>query len=113
MWAWDARPFPEFPALSSVWGDAENYEKGHWLNGRLEGAPLDELVRAIAADFGVAGLACEGLDDFVDGYVIDRPMSLRAALEPLAALFGFGVRTGRLALAGGRAARSQASATTI
>jgi hypothetical protein len=28
-WAWDARPFPAFPAASSVWSDGGNYDKGH------------------------------------------------------------------------------------
>ncbi|MGL4497085.1 MAG: baseplate multidomain protein megatron, partial [Beijerinckiaceae bacterium] len=96
VWAWDARPYPEFPALADLWGDAENYERGHWLNGRIEGAPLDELLRAIADDFDLADLQSDELDHFVEGYVIDRPMSFRAAVEPLARLFGFGLGDGRL-----------------
>lgn len=104
LWAWDARPFPAFPSLDSIWGDAANYETGHWLNGRLEGAPLDEVVRAMADDFDIPDIECVGLNGFVDGYVIDRPMSLRAALEPLASLYGFGLRNGRLSLVGGRRA---------
>ncbi|WP_342358523.1 baseplate multidomain protein megatron [Terrarubrum flagellatum] len=102
LWAWDARPFPAFPTLGKVWGDAANYETGHWLNGRLEGAALDDLVRAIAADFEVDGISCEGLDAFVDGYVVDKPMSLRSALEPLAGLYNFGLRGGGLSFVGGR-----------
>jgi hypothetical protein len=34
VWNWDARPFPVFPALSSVWGDACNWQAGNWLNGK-------------------------------------------------------------------------------
>ncbi len=34
VWAWDARPLPTFP-LDTDWGDAPNWETGHWLNGRL------------------------------------------------------------------------------
>ncbi len=106
LWAWDARPFPAFPALDAIWGDAANFETGHWLNGRLEGAGLDEVVRAMAADYDLPDLECVGLDAFIDGYVIDRPMALRAALEPLANLYGFGMRGGRLSLIGGRRAPS-------
>jgi hypothetical protein len=40
-WAWDARPFPTFPQLSSVWGDAGAWATGNWLNGR---GPLLPLV---------------------------------------------------------------------
>jgi hypothetical protein len=35
IWCWDARPFPDFPNAASFWGDAPNWETGHWLNGRL------------------------------------------------------------------------------
>jgi uncharacterized protein (TIGR02217 family) len=34
IWNWDARPFPTFPLLGSVWGDAGNWPAGDWLNGR-------------------------------------------------------------------------------
>ncbi|MGL4324324.1 MAG: baseplate multidomain protein megatron [Beijerinckiaceae bacterium] len=108
-WAWDARPFPDFPDLATVWGDSENFERGHWLNGRLEGAPLDEMLRVMAQDFDIADLEPDALDHFVDGYVIDRPMSWRAAAEPLARLFGFGLSNGRLKLT----APSRAVAATL
>ncbi len=61
---------------------------GHWLNGRIEGAPLDRLIAAIAADFGLPAPAFRSIEGFVDGYVIDRVMSARAALQPLLQLFG-------------------------
>jgi hypothetical protein len=34
VWNWDARPFPTFPKLSGVWGDAGNWAAGNWLNGK-------------------------------------------------------------------------------
>ncbi|BBU61404.1 hypothetical protein MSC49_13390 [Methylosinus sp. C49] len=91
VWCWDARPFPAFPGCSDVWADSANWETGHWLNGRLEGAPLDRLVATLAStvatkDLVVARPAIEG---FVDGYVLDSAMSPRAAIDPLASLFGF------------------------
>ena len=91
LWTWDARPFPAFPNQSSVWADAGNWELGHWLTGRLEGLPLDRLVATILADSGVANAAAEfpELLGFLDGYALDRVMSARGAIEPLASLFGF------------------------
>lgn len=99
-WTWDARPFPVFPLAREVWADGENWETGHWLTGRLGAAPLAELTARLAADFGVAGMGTAGLRGVVDGYVIDRPMSARAALEPLARAFAFDLaeRAGGLAL---------------
>ncbi len=34
VWNWDARPFPAFPQLVTVWGDAGNWAAGNWLNGK-------------------------------------------------------------------------------
>ncbi len=109
VWAWDARPFPAFPMLTDVWTDGANWAAGHWVTGRLESAPLERLAAAILADFGLPPADQLTLDHIVDGYVLDRPMSARQALEPLARLFGFDVlfRAGRLSLATAtRASRS-------
>jgi hypothetical protein len=89
LWAYDARPFPAFPDHAEVWADVDAYQTGHWLNGRLEGATVDDMVRAILSDFGQAVAGDIEADGFIEGYVLDRPMSIRAALSPLANLFAF------------------------
>ncbi len=38
-WNWDARPFPIFPLLGSVWGDAANWRVGNWLGGKGPALP--------------------------------------------------------------------------
>ena len=92
VWAWDARPFPAFPAQSGLWRDAANWEFGHWLNGRIEGAPMDRLVQALAQEnLGSAPGVVGAVDGFVDGFALDRVISTRAAVEPLCAMFGFDV----------------------
>lgn len=88
-WAWDARPYPAFPLALDVWSDGGNWETGHWLNGRLGAAPLDDLVGAILADAGAENTDTSRLRGAADGYVIDRPMSARSAIEPLAPAFSF------------------------
>ncbi|TCK31304.1 putative tail protein [Ancylobacter aquaticus] len=106
LWTWDARPFPVFPRATDVWADGANWQTGHWLTGRLGAAPLAELTARLATDFGVPDIATGELRGIVDGYVVDRPMTARAALEPLARAFAFDLieRGGALALAprGGR-----------
>ena len=97
VWAWDARPFPAFPEFVSIWADGGNYETGHWVTGRFEGLTLEQLVRAVLVDHGVSLPMDVAMDGFVEGYVVDRPMSVRAALEPLLALFGVD-----LAVSGGK-----------
>lgn len=113
VWTWDARPFPAFPELTSVWADGTNYETGHWVNGRLEGVTLDRLVRAILADYGLPAPDELAIDGFVDGYVLDRPISARQALEPLANAFGFDavMSSGKLAFRGRAAAIARALST--
>ena len=89
LWTWDARPYPLFPAALDVWSDGGNWETGHWLTGRLGVAPLDALVASILDDANVSCCDATALGEGPDGYVIDRPMSPRAAIEPLALAYAF------------------------
>ena len=100
LWSWDARPFPAFPYLTQVWSDGVNYERGHWLNGRLGSVALEPLVRAILAGAGLTSVVFDQVSGVIDGYVIERAMSARQALDPLFKLFSFdAIETeGRLAL---------------
>jgi hypothetical protein len=88
-WCWDARPFPQFPALADVWGDAANYQYGHWLNGRLGAVPLADLVAALCDGAGLAAYDVSGLDGIVTGFAVTDTMSVRDAIAPLAAAFFF------------------------
>ncbi|MBX3504906.1 MAG: glycoside hydrolase/phage tail family protein [Parvibaculum sp.] len=88
FWTWDARPFPAFPERSDVWADAANWRLGHWLNGRMGAAPLAALTAAIMREAGFDDFDADGLHGVIDGFVIDRIMSPRAAIEPLM-LMGF------------------------
>ena len=89
LWTWDARPYPVFPAAEDVWSDGPNWQTGHWLTGRLGAAPLDALVGSILDDADVVGARTDRLRESCDGYVIDRPMSPRAAIDPLAMAYAF------------------------
>lgn len=35
IWCWDSRPYPDFPTAVDFWGDAPNWDVGHWLDGRI------------------------------------------------------------------------------
>jgi len=89
LWTWDARPYPVFPAASDVWSDGPNWETGHWLTGRLGASQLEGLVSHILSDAKAGGGDASTLGEGPDGYVIDRPMTARAALEPLAQTYAF------------------------
>lgn len=89
LWTWDARPFPLFPAATDIWSDGPNWDTGHWLTGRLGGAPLDGLIAAILGDCGLSGFDTSDLTGIAGGYVVGRPMAPRAMLDPLALTFAF------------------------
>lgn len=106
-WAWDARPFPTFPALSNLWGDTSAYSRGHWLNGRMTNQPLDVVVREICGRCGAAALDTSALYGVVRGYAVDQIQSGRGSLQPL--LMGYSAEVAerdgllRFALRDGRA----------
>jgi hypothetical protein len=85
VWTWDARPWPAFPQLLEVWSDGENWERGHWLTGRLGGAPLDDLLARLFADWNLPRPEANRSGVVLDGFVIAGPSSLRSVLEPLLA----------------------------
>ena len=52
-------------------------------------APLDLLINALAGEAGFADLETSRLDGVLTGYVVDRPMSSREMIDPLADVFQF------------------------
>ena len=83
VWAWDARPFPDFPARSDVWSDGPNWQRGHWISGRLGGVALQDVISEICDDVGLEATDLSGVNGLVSGFIIDRPMRAKDALAPL------------------------------
>jgi hypothetical protein len=100
LWAWDARPFPAFPLIGDAWGDGANWQTGHWLSGRLGNIALRHLVSTIFAEHGLSNIDVSKFDGVLAGYTIDRPSSIREALDALLALYRVDVseRAGTLQL---------------
>ncbi len=89
IYTWDARPYPAYPNLSEVWADADNWQFGHWITGRAATAPVTQAILKVLEDYGVTDVIAPPVSGDLSGYVIDRNMSPRAALEPLETLFFF------------------------
>lgn len=87
IWAWDARPFPAFPLAGNVWGDGTNWLTGHWLNGRITGVSLKEIVQTVFLEHGLQNIDVSELDGVLGGYVTGRPSSIRETLDALLALY--------------------------
>ncbi|MBX3575845.1 MAG: glycoside hydrolase/phage tail family protein [Rhizobiaceae bacterium] len=91
-WSWDARPFPAFPQFGDLWSDGGNWLTGHWLNGRLAGVAIGDLINAILADHGLPPADVSRADSFAHGYVVPDPVSARTAIDSIVDLFGLNVR---------------------
>ncbi|MDV7145083.1 glycoside hydrolase/phage tail family protein [Tropicimonas sp. TH_r6] len=89
VWAWDARPYPDFPARTDVWSDGENYRLGHWLNGRATSESLAAVVADICGHAGVTDIDVSELYGLVRGYGIDETSGARSSLQPLELAYGF------------------------
>jgi hypothetical protein len=89
LYTWDARPYPAFPALRTIWSDGDNWRLGHWLTGRVADAPLAETISKLLTDYGFSDYDAGQLSGSMAGYVIDRVISARDALQPLEAAFFF------------------------
>ncbi len=92
VWAWDARPWPDFPVRLSTWVDGENYERGHWLNGRTALAGLAEVVAEVCRRSGLEAIDVTGLHGAVTGYTITSVESGRQSLQPLMLAYAFDSR---------------------
>lgn len=86
VWCWDARPWPAFPQLESVWADGGNWAFGHWLNGRAGLVELATILTDIG-DYSQLSFDVSGVDGLVEGYAIGGVSTLRQAMAPLMAAF--------------------------
>ena len=87
-WAWDARPFPEFPG-NPLWSDGENYARGHWLNGRMSAQALASVISEICERSAVTDFDVTAVFGLVRGYSQAETGSARSALQPLMLAYGF------------------------
>lgn len=88
LWCWDARPYPAFPQNGELWADGAAWQTGHWLNGRLSGAGIQDLIAEVIADAGLPPARFDAVSGTVQGFMIEEPASARSVLEPLCDLFG-------------------------
>ena len=82
-WAWDARPFPDFPRNLALWSDGANYETGHWLNGRASGQHLAAVLAEICQGAGAGPVDLTRAFGYLRGYSLADITTARAAVQPL------------------------------
>ncbi len=89
VWAWDARPWPDFPDRLTTWVDGANYDRGHWINARVGVPALAEIVAQICVRSDVSAIDLSALDGCVTGYMIGAVETARQSLQPLMLAYGF------------------------
>ena len=98
VWAWDARPWPQFPLNTALWSDGANYARGHWTSGRAVSQPLANVVAEICAVAGIDDIDVSGLYGVVRGFTMPGDQTGRSGLQALMLAYGFEVleRAGKL-----------------
>ena len=81
VWAWDARPFPQFPADGARWADAENWSKGHWWSGRSSAQPLSGVIAEICREAGVTAFDVSRVHGVVRGAGMRDVATARSDLQ--------------------------------
>ena len=89
VWAWDARPWPDFPSRMETWVDGDNYSRGHWLNGRMATVSLAEVITEVCRAANMDAIDVTELYGAVNGYVIETVESARQSLQPLMLAYAF------------------------
>ena len=89
VWAWDTRPWPDFPDRSSLWSDGVNYARGHWVSGRFSDQSLAKVVAEICEISSVFDYDVSGLQGSLVGYAIRDVETGRQSLQSLMMAYGF------------------------
>lgn len=94
VWTWDARPYPYWPDLTSVWADGGAWKTGHWVQGKLGISSLAAIVADICKRCGLVEgdiTVNTALTDQVEGYVIAGQQTGRECISQLEQAYIFDV----------------------
>ena len=91
IWCWDARPFPYWPDLKTIWADGGCWARGHWVNGKLGLTTLNAIIQELALRCGLDlnKVRAEQLTDFVDGLVLSHQQSALEIIDLLKTAYFF------------------------
>lgn len=96
LWCWDAR-YPIWPGkgfeckfqkeVDICWSDYVNWAKGHWINGKLCGVCISEIIELLLLECGFSQEEFkidEQVRSIVSGFVVDYQCSTAELLRVLA-----------------------------
>jgi len=92
VWAYDMRPWPSFPVDGQSWGDADNFGFGHWLNGRIDGVWVPDLLYELADDYEITfDVNFDRAYGSFYGFTVAGKESFRSIVEPIAGVYHFNI----------------------
>lgn len=93
LWTWDARPYPTWPQLDNIWSDGDNWQRGHWVNGKVGAIELREVVKDLCVKSGINEelLDVKSLHGIVHGMIIDGNQTAKSILSDLQKIYNFDV----------------------
>lgn len=91
VWCYDARPYPFYPNKMDVWSDGNLWKYGHWLNGKLGGMSVSDLVYGIFDDISMDWNIVKKttIYDNVEGIAINNRISTNDLLDILQRVYFF------------------------
>lgn len=94
LWTWDARPYPYWPDLRSVWSDGSSWVTGHWVQGKLGASHVAAAVADIMRRAGLSETRfnASAVQAILDGFVLYDRVSARAAIDQLMQAFFFTIK---------------------
>ncbi len=94
LWTWDARPFPFWPDLTSIWGDGPLWATGHWVQGKFGTSGLGSIIRNLCQRAGIkdAEIDTSRFSDLVDGYVLADQTTAKEAVGDLQQAYFFDIQ---------------------
>ena len=93
VWAWDARPWPDFPLRKETWVDGPNFQRGHWLNGRIGRPRVCDVVSELCAHADFQEIEAAEAYGLLTGYAISDIQSTRQIIQPLLLAHALDVHT--------------------
>jgi len=93
LWTWDARPYPYWPSLSSVWADGLLWLRGYWVNGKLGVCHLGDIITDLCLRSGLTPeqFDVSKLDGIIEGYIISDLQPVQEVIEVLSSIYFFDI----------------------
>jgi hypothetical protein len=70
LWTWDARPYPFFPSLKSIWSDSSVWKYGHWVCGKVNYASVASIIEYCFKKAGIKNYQVLNVNGVVNGMVV-------------------------------------------